>query len=61
MAVDWESHYVARLQAMIQEGDVSHADDILLELLAFLGYDRVVEIYKKSVRPVQHVRRTLEH
>jgi len=57
---DFEGHFVARLQAMSQE-DHDGADEVLMELLSFMGYDRVVETYKQLVQTKKHVSRNMEH
>ena len=43
--MDWESHYVALIQACDDDFDKCK---VLLELISFLGYDRVVEAYLKQ-------------
>lgn len=40
--MDWESHYVALMQASDSK---SEKTEVLLELVSFLGYERVVQAF----------------
>lgn len=49
--MDFEEHFVEKLQAIVQEeGTLADADNVLLELLSFLGYNKVVDLYIEYVK-----------
>lgn len=54
--MDWESHFVALMQACDTEKCRSL---VLLELVDFLGYERVIQAYNSSI--VTHDSGVMEH
>ena len=51
--MDFEEHFVKKLQAIVQEhGNQDDADNVLLELLSFQGYNKVVDFYKTHVKRI---------
>jgi len=49
--MDFEEHFVRKLQAIVQEdGSREAAENVLLELLSFSGYNKVVDTFKMHVK-----------